>query len=71
MCAVSVILDYWSARPDTPWTRGTFDAFKKIIDDVNQLDDALSQPDCHDPAKAAWMDSVEKRLGEGLNTTSD
>lgn len=62
MCAVSVIMDYWSVRPDTPWTRETFDAFKVVVEQVDALDTALGEPECHDPSKAEWMKRVEDRL---------
>jgi hypothetical protein len=64
MCAVSVVYDYWSARPDTQWTRETFNDFKEIVDRLDRLDEKLAQPDCHDPSKAAWMAEVESMLRE-------
>ena len=62
MCAVSVVLDYWSQRPIDIWTRPTFDQFKDIIGRLDHLDGELSQPECEDPSKAEWMKRVEDRL---------
>lgn len=39
-----------------------FNEFKEIIRRLDDLDEKLGQPDCHDPAKAAWMREVEARL---------
>lgn len=63
MCSVSVIQDYMNQRTTpTQWTRPMFNEFKEIIRRLDDLDEKLGQPDCHDPAKAAWMREVEARL---------
>lgn len=63
MCSVSVIQDYMSQRT-TPaqWTRPMFNEYKEILRRLDKLDEKLGQPDCEDPAKAAWMREVETRL---------
>ncbi len=38
------------------------DEFKEILRRLEALDEKLGQPDCEDPAKAAWMRGVEDRL---------
>jgi hypothetical protein len=65
MCSVSVIQQYMHDRT-TPnqWTRPMFDEYKEIIRRLDKLDGALGQPDCEDPAKAAWMREVEARLAK-------
>jgi len=45
-----------------PWTRDTFEEYKEIIRRLGELDRKLAQPECEDPAKAAWMADVERRL---------
>ncbi len=63
MCAVSVIHDYMRVNvPPEQWTRPLFSEYQEIIRRIEQLDTKLSQPDCPDPAKAAWMRDVEERL---------
>lgn len=53
----------------TPWTRDSFDEFKEILKRLEALDAKLGEPDCEDPAKAAWMQDVEARL-EALGGSS-
>lgn len=48
--------------PVQSWTRLAFDEYQEIIRRLTELDTKLAQPDCVDPAKAAWMDEVEARL---------
>jgi D-alanyl-D-alanine dipeptidase len=63
MCYVSAVMDYGRTRVDpNAWTRQSFDEFKQIIDRLDALDKKLDQPDCHDPAKAQWMELIEQRL---------
>jgi hypothetical protein len=38
------------------------DEFKQIIERLDRLDKALGLPECHDPAKAAWLKDIEARL---------
>lgn len=63
MCSVSAIMDYGRTRiQPEQWTRPAWDEFKEIIKRLDALDEKLDQPDCEDPAKAAWMRSIEARL---------
>lgn len=62
MCMVSAVYDYGRTIPIKQWTPDTWDRFQEILDRIKDLDDKLDQPDCHDPAKAEWMRSVEERL---------
>jgi len=63
MCMVSMIHDYARERvPMDVWTPASFEQFKQILDKLAALDAKLSQPECEDPAKAAWMREVEARL---------
>lgn len=65
MCSVSVVHDYMRTHvPQTQWTRDTFNEYQEIIRRLDVLDQKLHQPDCEDPAKAAWMREVEARLTE-------
>ncbi len=63
MCAVSATHDYMSKNvPLDTWTRSMFNEYQEIIRRLGELDEKLNQPDCPDPAKAAWMKQVEERL---------
>ena len=63
MCAMSVVMDYGRMRiPPNQWTPESFGDFKEILRRLDALDQKLGQPECHDPAKAAWMREVEERL---------
>jgi len=74
MCSVSVIYDYGRTQvPLTSWTRDSWVDFKDIIRRLEALDKKLGEPDCEDPAKAAWMREVEARLAalEAATTTPE
>ena len=63
MCSVSVMQEYMRTNvPLQQWTPDTFGEYKEILRRLNDLDAKLNQPDCEDPAKAAWMREVEERL---------
>ena len=63
MCVVSVTHDYMRTHiPLQQWTRPMFSEYQEIIRRLTELDKKLNQPDCEDPAKAAWMQEVEERL---------
>lgn len=63
MCTCSVIADYGRTRvPMDAWTRPVWNDFQEILKRLEALDKKLDQPDCEDPAKAAWMRTVEERL---------
>ena len=79
MCSVSVIFDYYRDRtvphPWPPlnvtnapapidWTPETWKMLKEVIERLKVLDAKTGQPDCEDPAKAAWMREVEERLAK-------
>lgn len=63
MCSVSVISDWGRTQiPQENWTRSAFNEFREVIRRLEEIDRKLGQPDCEDPAKAAWMREVEARL---------
>lgn len=62
MCTVSLMMEAGRNIPPSQWDSSSFFQFQEIIQRLEQLDKKLGQPDCHDPAKAAWMKEVEDRL---------
>lgn len=65
MCMTSAIYDYAAQRiPLQQWTQPTFLEFQTIIAKLDELDRKLGQPDCVDPAKAAFMKQIEERLAK-------
>jgi len=59
---VSAVLDYGKTIPMQQWTYPAWNQFTEILRRIEELDAKLDQPDCEDPAKAAWMREVEERL---------
>jgi len=57
-----MVYDYGRRTPTDQWDRQKFDELKRLIDSAKRYDDLTKQPDCEDPAKAAWMREVEERL---------
>jgi hypothetical protein len=51
-----------AAPAELPWTREALDALKAILEAVKALDAKLGLPDCEDPKKLEWMESVERRV---------
>ena len=65
MCVTSVVHDYMRQNvPIYQWTQPMFNEYQEIIRRLGLLDEKLNQPDCEDPAKAAWMKEVEERLAK-------
>lgn len=62
MCTVSMIYDAAKQIPMQQWTQPAFYDFTQIVEMLKELDRKLGMKDCEDPAKAAWMRSVEERL---------
>jgi hypothetical protein len=63
MCITSLVMQYGRDQiPFTQWTRPVFNEYQEILRRLEDLDEKLAQPDCEDPAKAAWMREVEERL---------
>jgi hypothetical protein len=63
MCAVSAMGDYFRQNVSLQqWTRPVFSEYQEVLRRLADLDAKLGQPDCEDPAKAAWMREVEARL---------
>lgn len=63
MCSVSVIMDYGRTRiPPKQWTPSAWSEYKEILKRLEALDEKLGEPDCEDPAKAEWMENIEKRI---------
>ena len=44
------------------WTPSIWIDFTEILRKLDELDKKLGQPECHDPAKAAWMKEIEAKL---------
>lgn len=63
MCMVSVVQQYAGTVVDAAsWTRPLLTEYQEILARIERLDAKLGEPDCEDPAKAAWMRDVEARL---------
>lgn len=63
MCTTSAILDYGRLRiPDYYWTWPYWSEYQEILRRLDHLDRHLHQPDCTDPHKGEWMQTVEERL---------
>lgn len=63
MCAYSMMADYGRQQiPQQSWQPDTWNQFKLILEAIKKLDDKLGQSDCPDPAKAAWMKDMERRM---------
>lgn len=63
MCVVSVTQDYMrTSTMPWQWDRPMLNEYQEILNRLAALDAKLGQPDCEDPAKAAWMKEIEKRL---------
>lgn len=65
MCMVSMVMDYGMQRvPAQNWTLDTWTQYQQILALLKQLDTKLGEPECHDSAKAEWMQQVEERLAK-------
>ncbi len=64
MCSVSAVFDYGKNVPLQQWTLPGWVEYQELLEKARKFDEIMAQPDCHDPAKAAWMREVEKRLKE-------
>lgn len=64
MCAVSVILDYGRRIHIQDWNQQNWRDFQTLKQQAEEFDRKTDQPDCEDPAKAAWMREVEARLAK-------
>ena len=77
MCVVSMVsefygqwpkpapvpFDWLKAAPTTlDWTPEALKLLKEIMAKVKELDTKLGLPDCEDPKKAEWMQTIEARL---------
>lgn len=62
MCMVSMILDTARQVPMQQWTPPLWADLREVIRRLDEIDRKLGQPDCHDPEKAKWMQTVERRL---------
>lgn len=63
MCAMCVMMDYGRQRvPRDVWRPDSWREFKDILRRIDRLDEQLGEPECHDPAKARWMDEIEERV---------
>lgn len=63
MCTVSVITDYGRNRiPYEYWTAKTWPPFRELVKAAEEFDKVTDQPDCIDPIKAEWMQSIEERI---------
>lgn len=62
MCAVSMIHDWAQALPMQSWNPITYQHYLDLIRRIEELDRKVGQPDCEDPAKAAFLKSIGDRL---------
>lgn len=63
MCAISVVTAWGQTMvPVETWTRSNWSEYQEILKRLADLDEKLGMANCEDPAKAAWMKSVEDRL---------
>ena len=65
MCVLSVIMEYGRDRiHQDEWTIEKIEAFRKLIQQAEQVDKILQQPHCEDPNKSNWFEGlVNKRNG--------
>lgn len=58
------MVQQWSGTyiPNTYWTPANFSEYQEIIRLLTELDRKLGLANCEDPAKAAWMENIEKRM---------
>jgi hypothetical protein len=61
----------WETSPipkeDKPYsgpTKEEWEEFKKLLKQAAKVDEITGQPDCVDPEKQKWMESIEKRLDD-------
>lgn len=69
MCMVSAVLNYgqqtWQGslgQPQAPvlgWQQ-----YQELLRKAAEFDRISNQPDCHDPAKAAWYTKMEERMSK-------
>lgn len=72
MCLVSFVSVAAAKIPAIQWSLPTLTEFQQILNRLDALDKKLGQPDCQDPLKLKWMESVEQRLRQlEVNSTSD
>jgi hypothetical protein len=77
MCAVSATIQYFQDRhnsllplpgalgyPQPQWTPESVGLLKQILSKLERLDTMLGEPDCIDPAKAAFVADLEKRVAK-------
>ena len=63
MCVVSVILDYVDKRVNVNvWTDKSYKDFQRILQQLEELDEQLDEPDCVDPKKQEILWRIEARL---------
>lgn len=74
MCITSAILDYgrhqwptpnpWVYQPVQPLVPSPVDwsKFKELLEKAAEFDRVAKQPDCEDPEKVKWFDTMEKRM---------
>jgi len=67
VCMVSMVIDYARQRVEPNiWIQQpqTYFDFKRLLEKIEELDRKLGEPECRDPAKAAWMREIEERLAK-------
>lgn len=63
MCTVSAVSGAFQRYPFTqPPTPATIADIKAILRLCERIDRRLGEPDCIDPEKQAWLESLEKRV---------
>ncbi|TFG95718.1 hypothetical protein E4H12_12680 [Candidatus Thorarchaeota archaeon] len=62
MCTISVIYDYGQQLPQTFWTEESFEHYHQLLEAAKLFDQQSGQPDCEDPSKALWIETIKSRL---------
>lgn len=62
MCVVSNVYDFAKWIPQESWNNDLYVQFLDLLRKVEEIDRKLNQPDCENPAKAAFLKDVEARL---------
>lgn len=63
MCVVSAVHDYFAPQIDEiPWTLGKYKLYQDLINKATEVDEALEQPHCESPEKAAYVKQLEEAI---------
>jgi hypothetical protein len=62
MCVVSAVHDWGQHQPIDIWTPQAVEAFEELVERAKEFDVKTGQPDCVDPAKAAFFTRIKARV---------